>query len=57
MDEPIVFPRPEIHLPVRRTNWTATELLATELPQPRFAVEGLLPELGGRYDRHRDRDL
>jgi hypothetical protein len=28
----------------RRTSWTAVELLAAELPEPRSAVEGLLPE-------------
>jgi hypothetical protein len=28
----------------RRTGWTATELLAESFPEPRFAVDGLLPE-------------
>jgi hypothetical protein len=28
----------------RRTSWTATDLLATEFPAPRFAVDGLIPE-------------
>ncbi len=28
----------------RRTSWTATDLLITEFPAPRFAVDGLLPE-------------
>jgi hypothetical protein len=30
--------------PKRRTSWTAAELLATELPEPRSAVDGLAPE-------------
>lgn len=34
----------DIPKPKRRTSWTAAELLATELPEPRSAVEGLLPE-------------
>ena len=28
----------------RRTSWTAAELLATSLPDPRWAVDGLFPE-------------
>ena len=28
----------------RRTSWTASDLLDAELPEPRFAVDGLLPE-------------
>jgi hypothetical protein len=28
----------------RRTSWTAAELLAADLPQPRWAVDGLFPE-------------
>ena len=28
----------------RRTSWTAAELLAADLPEPRSAVDGLLPE-------------
>jgi hypothetical protein len=28
----------------RRTSWTATDLLATEFDDPRFAVDGLIPE-------------
>jgi len=28
----------------RRTSWTAAELLADQFPEPRFAVDGLLPE-------------
>ena len=28
----------------RRTSWTAAELLAAELPDPRWAVDGLFPE-------------
>ena len=28
----------------RRTSWTAAELLAAELPEPRCAVDGLIPE-------------
>ncbi len=31
-------------VPVRRTSWTAAELLATELPEPRWAVDGVFPE-------------
>jgi hypothetical protein len=27
-----------------RTSWTASDLLSTEFPEPRFAVDGLLPE-------------
>jgi hypothetical protein len=30
--------------PVRRTSWTARELLAAEFPEPRFAVPALVPE-------------
>jgi len=29
---------------VRRTSWTAQDLLATEFPEPRFAVPALMPE-------------
>jgi hypothetical protein len=32
------------HPPERRTSWTAADLLASEFPAPRFAVDGLLPE-------------
>ena len=28
----------------RRTSWTAADLLAVELPEPRWAVEGVIPE-------------
>jgi hypothetical protein len=28
----------------RRTSWTAADLLAVELPEPRWAIEGLVPE-------------
>src|SRR6478735_3104121 len=28
----------------RRTSWTAAELLAADLPRPRWAVDGLFPE-------------
>jgi hypothetical protein len=28
----------------RRTNWTAAELLAADLPAPRWAIDGLFPE-------------
>ena len=28
----------------RRTSWTASDLLGAELPEPRVAVDGLLPE-------------
>ena len=28
----------------QRTSWTAAELLADDFPEPRFAVDGLLPE-------------
>lgn len=28
----------------RRTGWSAVELLAADLPEPRYAVDGLLPE-------------
>lgn len=31
-------------VPPRRTSWTAAELLGTELPEPRCAVDGLFPE-------------
>jgi hypothetical protein len=31
-------------VPARRTSWTAAELLAAELPEQRWAVDGLLPE-------------
>ena len=30
--------------PTRRTSWTAAELLAAQLPDPRWAVDGLFPE-------------
>src|SRR5688572_20122765 len=30
--------------PSRRSSWTATDLIATEFPEPRFAVPGLIPE-------------
>ena len=30
--------------PARRTSWTAAELLAADLPAPRWAVDGLFPE-------------
>jgi hypothetical protein len=28
----------------RRTSWTAADLLAADLPEPRYAVEGIVPE-------------
>ena len=31
-------------VPPRRTSWTARDLLAAELPAPKYAVEGLFPE-------------
>jgi hypothetical protein len=32
------------HVPTRRTGWTAAELLGEDFADPRFAVDGLLPE-------------
>jgi RecA-family ATPase len=29
---------------MRRTSWTARDLLAADLPEPRYAVDGLFPE-------------
>ncbi len=35
---------PELSASRKQTSWTAEELLAAELPEPRYAVAGLLPE-------------
>lgn len=37
--------RPATHISTaRRTSWTAAELMAATFPDPRFAVDGLIPE-------------
>jgi hypothetical protein len=49
--EALAPPEPD-GLPALRTRWTATELLSTEFPEPRWAVPDLIPVgltvLGGR---------
>jgi len=42
--EAIEFAPDLAFVPVRRTSWTAAELLKVVLPEPRCAVDGLLPE-------------
>jgi hypothetical protein len=39
-----VKPEPSASVQTHRTSWTAEDLLAAELPEPRYAVAGLLPE-------------
>jgi RecA-family ATPase len=44
VDEIEFAPHPATVPLAQRTSWTAAELLAADIPQPKWAIEGLLPE-------------